>query len=131
MELHRGRLIDHNHLRAADLEASKRFYRAALGRSAETKDFARVQLTSQWMSFGLMRRADRHLTFTWPFKLKIQKMCRRSIARLSQMAAETMVHRVSETTTLGTTPHLFWIPMETTLKLFTTALRSFPRNRLL
>lgn len=30
MELHRGRLIDHVHLRAADLEASKRFYRAVL-----------------------------------------------------------------------------------------------------
>lgn len=30
MELHRGRLIDHLHLRAKDLDASKRFYRAAL-----------------------------------------------------------------------------------------------------
>jgi catechol 2,3-dioxygenase-like lactoylglutathione lyase family enzyme len=31
MEIHRGRLIDHIHLRAKNLEASKRFYRAALG----------------------------------------------------------------------------------------------------
>jgi catechol 2,3-dioxygenase-like lactoylglutathione lyase family enzyme len=30
MEIHRGRLIDHVHLRASDLEAAKRFYRAAL-----------------------------------------------------------------------------------------------------
>ena len=30
MELHRGRLIDHVHLRARDLEATKRFYRAVL-----------------------------------------------------------------------------------------------------
>ena len=30
MELHLGRLIDHVHLRVSDLEASKRFYRAAL-----------------------------------------------------------------------------------------------------
>jgi len=30
VELHRGRLIDHIHLRAHDLEASKRFYRAIL-----------------------------------------------------------------------------------------------------
>lgn len=30
MQFHRGRLIDHIHLRAADLEASKRFYRAVL-----------------------------------------------------------------------------------------------------
>jgi len=28
MEFHRGRLIDHVHLRASNLEASKRFYRA-------------------------------------------------------------------------------------------------------
>lgn len=31
MELHRGRLIDHIHLRARDLEASRRFYQAAFG----------------------------------------------------------------------------------------------------
>jgi catechol 2,3-dioxygenase-like lactoylglutathione lyase family enzyme len=30
-ELHRGRLIDHVHLRARDLETTKRFYRAVLG----------------------------------------------------------------------------------------------------
>jgi catechol 2,3-dioxygenase-like lactoylglutathione lyase family enzyme len=31
MELHRGRLIDHVHLRARDLAASQRFYAAILG----------------------------------------------------------------------------------------------------
>ncbi|WP_427912607.1 VOC family protein [Ramlibacter sp. MMS24-I3-19] len=30
MEFHRGRLIDHVHLRVADLAASRRFYRAVL-----------------------------------------------------------------------------------------------------
>ena len=30
MEFHAGRLLDHVHLRVADLEASKRFYRAVL-----------------------------------------------------------------------------------------------------
>ena len=30
MELHRGRLIDHVHLRVRDLEASKRFYKGAM-----------------------------------------------------------------------------------------------------
>lgn len=30
METHRGRLIDHLHLKVKDLEASKRFYKAAL-----------------------------------------------------------------------------------------------------
>jgi catechol 2,3-dioxygenase-like lactoylglutathione lyase family enzyme len=31
MEFHRGRLFDHVHLRVADVDASKRFYRAAFG----------------------------------------------------------------------------------------------------
>lgn len=31
MEFHRGRLFDHVHLRVADVEASKRFYKAAFG----------------------------------------------------------------------------------------------------
>ncbi len=31
MQYHRGRLIDHVHLRVSDVEASKRFYRAVLG----------------------------------------------------------------------------------------------------
>jgi catechol-2,3-dioxygenase len=30
MEIHRGRLVDHIHLRAHDLAASKQFYRAVL-----------------------------------------------------------------------------------------------------
>ena len=30
MEVHRGRLIDHLHLKVKDLEASKRFYKAAM-----------------------------------------------------------------------------------------------------
>jgi len=30
MEFHRGRLIDHVHLRVADVDASKRFYQAVL-----------------------------------------------------------------------------------------------------
>ena len=43
-EFHRGRLFDHVHLRVADLEASRRFYRAvleALGRElgGETESF--------------------------------------------------------------------------------------------
>ena len=41
MELHIGRLLDHVHLRVADLEKSKAFYRAvlqALGRDFVTED---------------------------------------------------------------------------------------------
>lgn len=43
MEFHRGRLIDHVHLRARDLQASKRFYRAvltALGRADAIREAA-------------------------------------------------------------------------------------------
>ena len=41
MEFHRGRLIDHVHLRAKDLDATKRFYRAvlqALGKGAAIQE---------------------------------------------------------------------------------------------
>ena len=31
MQVHRGRLIDHVHLRVSDVAASKRFYHAVLG----------------------------------------------------------------------------------------------------
>jgi catechol 2,3-dioxygenase-like lactoylglutathione lyase family enzyme len=37
MQFHQGRLIDHLHLRVADLEASRRFYRAVL--NAVGRDF--------------------------------------------------------------------------------------------
>jgi catechol 2,3-dioxygenase-like lactoylglutathione lyase family enzyme len=43
MQFHRGRLIDHIHLRAQNLEASKRFYRAvltALGKSSSIREAA-------------------------------------------------------------------------------------------
>ena len=43
MQYHLGRLIDHVHLRARDLEASKRFYRAilaALGKDASIRESA-------------------------------------------------------------------------------------------
>jgi catechol 2,3-dioxygenase-like lactoylglutathione lyase family enzyme len=43
MEFHRGRLIDHVHLRVHDLDASKRFYKAvlaALGKSQAVREGA-------------------------------------------------------------------------------------------
>ena len=49
MQLHFGRLIDHLHLRAADLEASRRFYEAALGA---------LGLTIQRAVPGVMFQAD-------------------------------------------------------------------------
>ena len=46
MEYHRGRLIDHVHLRASDLEASRRFYRAAL----EAVGFTDIREGADWFS---------------------------------------------------------------------------------
>jgi catechol 2,3-dioxygenase-like lactoylglutathione lyase family enzyme len=46
MEFHKGRLIDHIHLRASDLEATKRFYREALG----VLGFTNVREGPDWFS---------------------------------------------------------------------------------
>jgi catechol 2,3-dioxygenase-like lactoylglutathione lyase family enzyme len=53
MQLHLGRLIDHVHLRAADLEASRRFYRAvlqALGRDLTTESERHFGADELWVS---------------------------------------------------------------------------------
>ena len=52
MEFHRGRLIDHVHLRVSDLEASRRFYRAilqSLGRSFETESDKHFSSDELWV----------------------------------------------------------------------------------
>ncbi len=46
MEFHKGRLIDHVHLRASDLAAAKRFYRAAL----EALGFTEFREGPDWFS---------------------------------------------------------------------------------
>jgi catechol 2,3-dioxygenase-like lactoylglutathione lyase family enzyme len=49
---HLGRLVDHVHLRAHDLEATKRFYRAvlgALGISAETESPDHISFDELWI----------------------------------------------------------------------------------
>ncbi len=46
MEYHKGRLIDHVHLRAADLAAAKRFYREALA----ALGFSEVREGEDWFS---------------------------------------------------------------------------------
>ncbi len=53
MEFHQGRLLDHVHLRVSDLEASKRFYRAAveaLGRSLTRETEAAFLLDELYIS---------------------------------------------------------------------------------
>jgi catechol 2,3-dioxygenase-like lactoylglutathione lyase family enzyme len=49
---HRGRLVDHIHLRARDLEANRRFYRAilgALGRDAQGDDEHHFNSDELWI----------------------------------------------------------------------------------
>lgn len=67
MEFHRGRLVDHVHLRVADLGASKRFYRAvlqALGRGdaihESDRHFAADEL---WIDRAESRTSNVHLAF--------------------------------------------------------------------
>ena len=67
MEFHQGRLIDHLHLRVADLAASKRFYRAvltALGFAdamAEGPDY--FSADELWIDEAEGRRSRVHLAF--------------------------------------------------------------------
>jgi catechol 2,3-dioxygenase-like lactoylglutathione lyase family enzyme len=52
MTLHRGRLLDHVHLRVADLNASKRFYRAvlaALGREPSGESEQHINFDELWI----------------------------------------------------------------------------------
>ena len=64
MELHRGRLIDHVHLRAQDLEASKRFYAAILDALGipYVADDSHFQADELWIDEGPGSRV--HLAFT-------------------------------------------------------------------
>lgn len=64
MELKRGRLIDHVHLRAADLEASKRFYKAvfdALGIPSHDGG-SHLRADEFWIDAG-EQRSRIHLAF--------------------------------------------------------------------
>ena len=52
MKLHRGRTIDHVHLRVSDLDAAKRFYRAvlgALGREATGESDKHINFDELWI----------------------------------------------------------------------------------
>jgi catechol 2,3-dioxygenase-like lactoylglutathione lyase family enzyme len=67
MEFHRGRLLDHVHVRVADLAASKRFYRAvleALGRGgAVTEDARHFGADEFWVDMADGPISQVHLAF--------------------------------------------------------------------
>ena len=55
MEVHTGRLIDHVHLRAKDLAATKRFYKAvlgALGIAVGSESATHIQFDELWIDVG-------------------------------------------------------------------------------
>ena len=62
---HLGRLIDHVHLRARDLEATRRFYKAilgALGLSASTESPRHVSFDELWIdALGDEKGSETHL----------------------------------------------------------------------
>jgi catechol 2,3-dioxygenase-like lactoylglutathione lyase family enzyme len=67
IEFHRGRLIDHIHLRAKDLEASKRFYRAvlhALGKADGIREASEYFAADElWIDLAGERTSSVHLAF--------------------------------------------------------------------
>lgn len=74
MELKRGRLIDHVHLRAADLEATKRFYAAVLeALGIETHDGGEHLWADElWIDAG--PQASRvHLAFQAPDRATVDR----------------------------------------------------------
>lgn len=69
MEFHRGRLIDHVHLRVADLEKSRRFYRAvlqALGRDFTFEDDQRFGSDELYVDAATDDVSKIHLAFQVP-----------------------------------------------------------------
>jgi catechol 2,3-dioxygenase-like lactoylglutathione lyase family enzyme len=78
-ELHVGRLIDHVHLRARDLAASKRFYRAVLGaldKPIGGDDESHLQCDELWIdALGADERAATHVHLA--FQAKDQDAVRR------------------------------------------------------
>lgn len=74
MELHRGRLIDHLHLKVRDLEASKRFYRAC----AEVLGVPIVEapehffIDELWVDLG-EPHAHCHLAFQTPDRATVDR----------------------------------------------------------
>src|SRR5688572_9837555 len=87
-EIHVGRLIDHVHLRASDLAAAKRFYRAVLGALGKSRWANRsVRMTRviySATSYGSTRWAKivgPLRTCTWHFKLPTRRRCGQETVR--------------------------------------------------
>lgn len=77
MLFHRGRLIDHIHLRAADLEVTKRFYRAVLGAIGRTDSIHEGEsffsADELWIDAASGQTSRVHLAFQVPDRETVAK----------------------------------------------------------
>ena len=84
MQFHVGRLIDHVHLRVADLDASKRFYRAvfeAIGRlDAYVEDAHHFHADELWVDRADGPVSRVHLAFQAPDRATVQAFHRAALA---------------------------------------------------
>lgn len=84
MEFHRGRLLDHVHLRVKDLEASKRFYRAVLSalglRDALVEGEGHFYLDELWVDVADRDVSRVHLAFQAPDRETVQAFHRAALA---------------------------------------------------
>jgi catechol 2,3-dioxygenase-like lactoylglutathione lyase family enzyme len=84
MQFHVGRLIDHVHLRVADLDASKRFYRAvfeAIGRlDAFVEDARHFQADELWVDRADGPVSHVHLAFQAPDRATVDAFHRAALA---------------------------------------------------
>jgi catechol 2,3-dioxygenase-like lactoylglutathione lyase family enzyme len=84
MEIYRGRLIDHIHLRARDLAASKRFYRAVLeslgkGQSIQEDD-KHFMADELWIDRADKATSTVHLAFRAKDREAVEKFYKAALA---------------------------------------------------
>ena len=126
MEFHQGRLFDHVHLRVSDLEASKRFYRAAveaLGLSLTRETNAAFLIDELYISADA-EPSRVHIAFQAADRV----LCNASTTQRSLPAAATTGRPASATITRATTPPTSSIRTETTSRPSSTARRSAPQT---
>jgi catechol 2,3-dioxygenase-like lactoylglutathione lyase family enzyme len=83
MEFHVGRLFDHVHLRAADLEASRNFYRAALtalGRTFSSESPGHFSSDELWVTPAEATPSRVHLAFQTASREDVQRFYQAALA---------------------------------------------------
>ncbi len=130
-QLHRGRLIDHVHLIAQDLDKTRRFYAAVLGAFGR-----RIEGEGDgyfWSDELFVSLADEHTRGATRVHLAFQAndeaTVQRFHARPSPRAAPTTARPGCGRTTRATTAPSSSIPTATTSKPSITARRSARRSR--